>query len=793
MRDAIIRIAMRPFRPILLLLVPTIAFALPASDPASPKGVCKLQPFDLADVRLLDSPFKTAMERDAKYLLSLDANRLLHAFRLNAGLPSSAQEYGGWEAVKCELRGHFVGHYLSAVALMFASTGDERLKERAALMVRELAKCQQASGYLSAFPESFIERVETGVRVWAPYYTLHKILAGLLDIHSRCGNAQAIEVARRFGDWVAARNERLSDEQMQKMLAMEHGGINEAMANLYALTGDEKHLRAARRFYHKFVLDPLAARQDKLAGLHANTQFPKVIGAARLYELTGEERYRTLAEFFWDRVVNHHSYVIGGNSDHEHFGPSDRLAQRVSPWTAETCNTHNMLKLTRHVFAWNPAAAQADFYERALYNQILATQDPRTGMMGYHVPLHGAWFMPYNTPHDSFWCCTGTGVESHAKYGDSIYWREGDALYVNLFIASELTWKEKGFVLRQETKFPESERTRLVFHCKRPVKLTLLVRDPGWDGLGMTFLLNGKMEDIQGMPGGYVSREREWKDGDTVEVRLKMDLRLEPMPDDPNRVAICYGPCVLAGMLGGEGIVPPMPYAKSQSDFFKGKTAPAAPVLLAQGRPVTEWVEAVPGKPLTFRTKGVGKPDDVTLVAFHTLPPQRYSIYWDLFTPAGWEKRRAALEAEERRERELSKRTVDVVHIGEFEPERAHNFKGERSAAGNFRGRFWRHAKEGWFSYEMKVTAGKPMMLLCIYWGSDGGNRVFDILVDGEKIATQKLAANKPGEFFDVGYLVPATLTAGKQRVTVKFQAHPQATAGGVFGLRALKPESNAR
>jgi DUF1680 family protein len=768
-----------------VLIAPAIALALPASDPISPKGVCKAQPFDLADVRLLDSPFKVAMERDAKYLLDLDADRLLHAFRLNAGLPSAAQEYGGWEAVKCELRGHFVGHYLSACALMFASTGDERLRERAALMVRELAKCQQASGYLSAFPESFIDRVEAGKNVWAPYYTLHKILAGLLDIHSHCGNAQALDVARRFGDWVAARNERLSDEQMQKMLAMEHGGINEAMANLYALTGDEKHLRMARRLFHKRVLDPLAGREDKLAGLHANTQFPKVIGAARLYELTGEERYRTIAEFFWDRGVNHHSYAIGGNSDHEHFGPPDQLAQRVSPWTAETCNTHNMLKLTRHVFAWNPAAAHADFYERALYNQILATQDPRTGMMGYHVPLHGAWFMPYNTPHDSFWCCTGTGVESHAKYGDSVYWREGDALYVNLFIASELTWKEKSVVVRQETTFPESDTTRLTLKCERPVTLGLKIRRPSWAG-EMTVTVNGKPANPPPHVGGYIELRREWRDRDKVEVRLPMSLRLEAMPDDPNRAAICYGPCVLAGALGSEGIVPPAPYAKGQADFFRGKTAPSAPVLLAQGRTVADWVEAVPGKPLTFRTKAVGKPDDVTLVAFHTLPPQRYSIYWDLFTPAGWEKRRAALEAEERRERELSVRTVDVVHIGEFEPERAHNLKSERSDAGSFGGRLWRHAR-GWFSYELKVTAGKPMTLLCTYWGSDGGKRVFDILVDGEKIATQKLAANKPGEFFDVEYPVPAKHTADKQRVTVKFQAHPQAIAGGVFGVRLMR------
>ncbi len=327
----------------------------------------KAEPFALSDVRLLDGPFREAMNRDAKYLLSLDADRLLHTFRANAGLPSDAKPLGGWESPKVELRGHFIGHYLSGCALVYASTGDEKLKERAALMVRELAKCQESlgsSGYLSAFPESFIDRVETTGKVWAPYYTLHKIHAGLLDVHVLCGNAQALEVAKKFGDWVKARNDKLTDEQLEKMLGVEHGGINESMANLYALTGEEKYLQCAKRLFHKRVMDPLARREDKLAGLHANTQFPKVIGAARLYELTGEEPYHTIAEFFWDRVVNHHSYVIGGNSDHEHFGQPDKLGDRVSPFSAETCNTYNMLKLTRHVFAWDPSVARADFYER---------------------------------------------------------------------------------------------------------------------------------------------------------------------------------------------------------------------------------------------------------------------------------------------------------------------------------------------------------------------------------------------------------------------------------------------
>lgn len=765
------------------------AEAGPEARPVKPAVTFQAQPFALKDVRLLDGPFKRAMERNGKYLLELEPDRLLHTFRLNAGLPSNAKPLGHWEDPKGELRGHFVGHYLSACGLMYGSTGDDRFEQRAALLVGELAKCQAAlgpSGYLSAFPETFIDRVETTGKVWAPYYTLHKILAGLLDVHEQCGNAQALEVASRFGDWVCARNDRLSDAEVQKMLSVEHGGINESMANLYARTGKEKYLRTARRLCHRAVLDPLAARQDRLAGLHANTQFPKVIGAARLYDLTGEERYRTTAEFFWDRVVNHHSYAIGGNSDREHFGEPDRLADRLSPWTAETCNTHNMLKLTREVFAWDAAVAEADYYERGLYNQILATQDPRTGMMAYHVPMYGGWFMPYNTPENSFWCCTGTGVESHAKYGDSIYWRDEAGFLVNLYIPSVLNWKERGLTVRQETGYPEETTTRLEFTCTKPVKLNVRLRLPGWAQEGHVLKVNGQSVATPGKPGSYLELQREWKSGDRVELSLPMRLRLEAMPDNANRVAICYGPCVLAGELGTNGLVAPMPYANGQSDFFQAKM-PSQPVLLARDRPVNEWVEAVAGKPLTFRTKGVGKPEEVPLVAFHKMEPQRYAIYWDLFTQAEWKERQAAVEAESARERALNARTVDVVRVGEFEPERAHNFQSAGSRSGSFNGRVWRDAVDGWFSYEVKVLPQEEMKLRCTYWGSDAGNRVFDILVDGEKIATEKLERNRPEEFFDVEYAIPGKLTAGKQKVTVKFQSQAQGMAGGVFGLRVVE------
>ena len=450
-------------------------------------GAEKVVPFDLGQVRLLDGPFQQAQQRDLTYLLSLDADRLLHNFRVAAGLPSSARPLGGWESPQCELRGHSVGHYLSACALMYAGTGNEAIKARAVGIVAELAKCQAAlprqgchSGFLSAYPESFFDRVDQGKPVWAPYYTLHKIMAGLLEVHLHCGDRQALDVLAKMADWLRFRVDRLSTAQMQRSLENEHGGMNEVLANFYAVTKNPDHLRLARAFNHEAIFAPLARGEDTLDGKHANTQIPKITGAAREYELTGETRFRDIAQFFWRQVALKRSYVIGGHSDDEHFFPINRFAEHLSPATCETCNTYNMLKLTRHIFAWQPTAETMDFYERALFNHILASQEPTRGMMIYFAPLKPGHFKTYNTPEDSFWCCTGTGMENHAKYGDTIYFHDEGSLYVNLFIASELAWPEKGLSLRQETQFPAEDAVRLKFKLQAPLRLAIKIRCPGW-------------------------------------------------------------------------------------------------------------------------------------------------------------------------------------------------------------------------------------------------------------------------------------------------------------------------
>jgi hypothetical protein len=634
-------------------LVITAAFpqtpvAVPASEAPVQPAALKAEPFPLAQVRLLDSPFQDAMLRDQKYLLSLDCDRLLHTFRLNAGLPSQAKPYGGWEAPSGELRGHSVGHYLSACSLMYASTGDARFKERADKIVAGFAECQAALGsnathygFLSAWPESFIDRVEAGRQVWAPWYTLHKIMAGLFDASQLTGNAQALSVLANMADWVKFRVDRISVDQMQRSLQTEYGGMNEVLANLYGVTGNADYLKTAEAFNQKTLFDPLAAGEDRLNGLHANTQIPKMIGAARQYELTGDKRDADIAGFFWDRVALHRSYVIGGHSDREHFFATNDFARHLTAETAETCNTYNMLKLTRHLFEWNPSAASMDFYERALYNDILASQDPDQGMFVYLMSLKPGHFKTYSTPENSFWCCVGTGMENHAKYGDTIYFHNDNSLYVNLFIPSELSWPDKGLSVRQETKFPESDTTRLSLKAAKPVSLAMQIRWPEWSGK-LTVKVNGRSQTISGQPGSYVSLSRTWKDSDRVDIQFAMKLHTEPLPGTSNIVALLYGPLVLAGELGTNGM--PSPYARNQGDQVRVQDPPV-PAFVGDTTSLLNQIKST-RTPLVFQTKTLGQTNGVKLVPFYRANHERYTVYWNLVSAADAKKGSAALSSE---------------------------------------------------------------------------------------------------------------------------------------------------
>jgi DUF1680 family protein len=793
--------AARPLILLLTLALPVLTAlrqpaAPPAARPASPIVAdtvpARARPFPLSAVRLLDGPFRDAMQRDARYLLELDPDRLLHNFRVNAGLPSTAAPLGGWEAPDVELRGHTVGHYLSALALMYASTGEARFKARGDLVVAELAKVQAAlpargfhPGYLSAFPESFIDRVEARERVWAPYYTLHKIMAGLLDMYQYAGNRQALDVLLKMAEWVKFRLDRLPREKQQAMLMTEYGGMNEVLANLYAVTGDAEHLRLARAFDHDALFDPLARGQDPLDGLHANTQIPKIIGAAREYELTGEERYREIATFFWRRVALARSYANGGHSDGEAFFPPEEFSRHLGASSSETCNTYNMLKLTRHLFAWAPSTETMDFYERGLYNHILASQDPETGMMIYYCPLKPGAFRTYSTPDASFWCCVGTGLENHAKYGDTIYFHDDRSLYVNLFIPSELAWTDKGLVVRQETRFPDEDTTRLRVTATRPVRLAVKVRSPGWATRGIELTLNGRPATVTpARPGTYVTLDRTWRTGDVLEVRLPMGLRIEALPDDPTLVALLYGPILLAGDLGREGLDQSRRYGPSAPPLARLKT-PVVPALVAERDRLPAAITPVAGTPLTFRTEGVGRPHDVTLVPFFRAFDVRYTVYWKLYTPAEWAAHRAEVEATEAKRRDLASRTIDLVDVDSGESEKTHAFHGDQTRQPFFEGRRGRETTTGWFSYELKVVPDRPVTLVCTYRGGEGRRRVFDVMVDGEKVATETLAYH-PTELLDVEYPIPEALTKGKTRITIRFQPHAGAATAAVYEIRTV-------
>jgi len=750
-------------------------------------------PFPLQQVRLLDGPFKQAMLLDQQFLLGLDPDRLLHNFRVNAGLPSAAKPLGGWEAPDVELRGHSVGHYLSALALMYASTGESRFKERADSMVAELGRIQDAQakrfhpGYLSAFPEEFFDRVENRQKVWAPYYTIHKIMAGLLDVAQLCDNEQALRMAARMADWVAFRADRISDEQQQRALDTEHGGMNEVLANIYAATGNSEYLRIAHKFDHQAIFEPLSRREDPLNGLHANTQFPKIIGAAREYELTGDARYRDIATFFWDRVVHHRSFVTGGNSDNESFFPEEQFSKHLGPSSAETCNTYNMLKLTRHVFAWSASAEAMDFYERGLFNHILPSQDPETGMVIYYCPLRAGAWKSFSTPDDSFWCCVGTGMENHSKYGDTIYFHDEQnrTLYVNLFIPSELKWSERSVTVRQETRFPVEDTTRLTIDAAEPVRFAVKIRHPGWTR-AMTVAVNGEpvpVNSVDSGPASYVSIDRTWNRGDRVDVRLPMALRVESMPDDPRVVAVLDGPIVLAGDLGRDGLDAVKRYGPSAPQVGRVKT-PAIPVFVGDAKQIVS--KLVPqGAPLHFKTAGLAQPYEVSLRPFYEIVDERYTVYWSVYSPDEWRARKSETALAESRHRSLSDRTIDVVTVDDAQSERAHALKNESSTDAYFEGRRTREARDGWFSYDLGVSPDRPWAIVATYRGGEGRRRVFDVLVDGERIATESLEYH-PTEALDKEYALPVELARGKNHVTVKFQAQPQAIAGPLIELRTV-------
>ncbi len=762
--------------------------------------------FPLGDVSLLDGPFRNARDLNLEVLLQYDVDRLLAPYRKEAGLPKKAECYPNWEG----LDGHVAGHYLSAMAMNFAATGNAECGKRMAVMLSELRLCQDAhaaahadwgTGYAGGFPNS--EKLWSAFKKgdfsvyyssWAPFYNLHKMFAGLRDAWLFCGNAEAKSMFLRFCDWGIDLTSSLSDDQMQQMLGVEHGGMNEMFADAFQMTGDSRYLNAAKRFSHRALLDPLSEGVDNLDNKHANTQIPKFTGFARIAELGQDEKYGGAGRFFWETVTANRSLAFGGNSRREHFPARDACIDFINVVDGpESCNSYNMLKLTEHLFRSRPSARYADYYEKTLFNHILSTQHPEHGGYVYFTPARPRHYRVYSEPNEAMWCCVGTGMENFGQANRFIYTRSQDSLFLNLFVASELRWPEKGMKIRQETRFPYEERTTLTV-MEGSSRFTLLVRYPGWVDMGaLKLAVNGKTVAIGSAPSSYVGIRRKWKKGDTVQIELPMRNRVEPLPNVTEYLAFTRGPIVLAAKTGTEDLKGLVADDGRWSQYAGGALLPVdqAPILIEEDiRNIADRLAPVQDKPLHFKLNvNMINPMELELEPFYGIHDSRYMLYWLALTPAGYKTYLDSLARIEAEKLALEKRTVDFVAAGEQQPETDHAMRKEKSRTGNNLNEFWRDAADGgFFSYDLATHSETGLSLLVRYWGAEWGSRKFDILIDDAPLAAEDNTGRWNQSLFrDVVYAVPDSMVQGKSQIRVKFQASPGSTAGAVYGVRLLR------
>lgn len=768
------------------------------------QGATAAERFHLRDVRLTGGPFKAAQDTNLRYLMALDPDRLLAPFRREAGLAPRKRAYGNWES--SGLDGHMGGHYLSALALMYASTGDAEVKRRLDYAIAELKACQQAAGngYIGGIPgggaawrdiaAGRLEADNFSVNgKWVPWYNLHKMYAGLRDAWHYAGSEDARAMLVALSDWALALTGRLDEAQMQDMLRSEHGGMNEVFADVYQMTGQKKYLDLALRFSHRAILDPLARGEDKLTGLHANTQIPKVIGFQRIAELTGERRYARAAETFWTTVRERRTVAIGGNSVKEHFHDDKDFSPMINEVEGpETCNTYNMLRLTEMLHARHQQGRYTDYIERALYNHILSSQRPQDGGFVYFTPMRPNHYRVYSQVDQAMWCCVGSGIESQSKHGEFIYAHDNDALFVNLFAPSTLDWRARGIRLTQSTGFPDQQGTRLTVGGNG--RFTLKLRHPGWVAKGrMQVRVNGKAVRIDAAPGGYADVVRDWRDGDRVDVRLPMTTTLEQMPDKSNYYAVLHGPIVLAAKtrLFADERLDVLADDSRIGHIASGPVCPqdAAPLFVSDTRNFASRIKPVAGKPLTFTARGLVQGRDAAslqLIPFFRLHDSRYMIYWPYSTPAGLAHTRQASTAAEAQRRALDARTVDQVAPGEQQPEADHGYQAEGGEAGIAPAGRWRHAS-GWFSYTLADPKGEARLLRLTFAAGDAGRR-FDIEVNGVIVAAVTLAAGPGGALYTRDFPLPeALLATADGKLVVRFVAREGSVAGGLYGLRLMR------
>ena len=751
------------------------------------------QPLPLSAVRLTGGPLKRAQDLNAEYLLKLEPDRMLAYYRKQAGLAPKAQGLTGWDGDGRNLTGHIAGHYLSAVSLMYAATGDARFKARADYIVKELKEVQDKNGdgfagALEGVREKFKEVAAGNIRstffdlngLWSPWYTLHKTYAGLRDAYRFTGNRTALDVEIKFAAWAEGFLLKMDQAQTQKMLNTEFGGMNEVLVDLYADTGDQRWLNLSRHFDHHAVIDPLSRRQDNLNGLHGNTQVPKLLGVLMRYIYAGSKADGDAAEFFWDAVALHHSYATGGHGRDEYFGPPDELSERVDGRTNESCNVYNMLKMTRLLFALRPDIKYAEFEERALFNHVLASIDPEDGRTCYMVPVGRGVRREYQDMARDFTCCVGSGMESHGLHGDGIYYEAGERLWVNLYVPSTADWKSAGVQLAMETDFPEGDSATLKLTLAKPKKLTLSFRRPSWAGDGFAIKLNGKAIRIFSKPGSYIEITRTWNSGDAVALILPKVLHKEATPDNQGRVALMWGPLVLAGDLGPER---------------RGAWTDPIPSFITGDRPLTEWL--LSDKPGNFSSIGGriadGAVKEVNFVPFYKLHRRQYAVYWDLYSVDGWNKKLLENAKAAVREEKLAAATLSFLRPGDVAKEKEFNQQGEETSADRMYGRTSRRAKK-WFSFDLPIDPARPLILIVTYHTEERAKRTFDILIAGQLVGQQTLERFPPGSaagrFFDVEYKIPAELLSGKQKVTVRFNATGGNEVGAVYGIRIVRADA---
>lgn len=745
----------------------------------------KAKYFGIADVRLLDnSPFKNAMNLNAEWMLELDIDRLLSNFRKNAGLKPKGESYGSWESMG--IAGHTLGHYLTAASQHYAATGDEVFKQKVNYIVSELDSCQISfvNGFIGGMPGGYkvFKEVKKGIikskgfdlnGIWVPWYNVHKTMMGLNDAYLLVDNKKALEVLINLSDYLADVVSGLNDEQIQAMLDCEYGGMNEAFAQVYALTGDKKYLNSSYVFYHKKLQDKLAQGIDALQGLHSNTQIPKIIGSARQYELTGCDRDYKITEFSWETLVHHHSYANGGNSMGEYLSVPDKLSDRLGSNTCETCNTYNMLKLTQYLYEWTNDPAYLDYYERALYNHILASQHPVEGRVCYFLSLGMGTKKGFGGKDNNFSCCMGSGFENHSKYGGAIYSYipESKDLSINLYIPSVLTWKERNTRLKLETDYPEGENVKITLEECTQQEFAINLRYPKWAKSGVTVRVNGSKQAFKAEPGSFITLKRKWKKGDRIELSLPMSLYEVAMPDNADRRAIFYGPSLLVGTFGTA--------ERKMGDI---------PVFISPEKSMVNYVKKVSQKPLTFVTNKAGGPDNVTMIPFYKVYDQYQTVYWDVYSPEEWAANQEARRLELERIAALDAKTLDYISLGEMQPERDHNFDGVETRFGEgYQEKFRMAYENGWFAFDMKCDYTNPTQLLITYYGGDARKDEFDIIIgDWKKIVRFTETENR---FYEFVIDLPIEVTKGKKSINIRFQAGDKNRVSNIYNSRLMKKQ----